>query len=165
VTYDALTRVSNNQSLIGLGLAVSDGAIPILTNIPSAGPLGAVVRRNIGNSAHLVFRLHVTQTISGGGFTSLTATLLAAQTDNLLVFDALNSVNVTAAKCVAGAEFDLDISSANAPLQLGPAHAFLGILYTMNGGAPTAGAISAFIPLHDSPSPVPTLGANYTGPS
>lgn len=163
-TYDALTRVSNNQSLIGLPLALSESSIPIITTAASS-PLGATMRRNIGNGADLAFRLHITQTISGGGFTALTATLLAAQDATLLVFDLLNSITVTAAKCTAGTEFDLDITSASQALQLGPAHAYLGILYTMVGGNPTSGAISAFIPLHDTPSPAPTLGANYVGPS
>jgi hypothetical protein len=166
-TYDAYTRVSNNQSLIGVPLALSS-SIPILTDIPaSGGPLaaGGLPKRNIGDGADLVFRIHVTEAISGGGFTSLTVTLLAAQDDALTISDLLCSVTIPAAKCAVGAEFDVNITSSSLALQLGPGHAYIGLLYTMTGGNPTSGAVSAYIPLHSSPSPVAKLGANYVGPS
>lgn len=164
MTYDAATRISNNQSLIGVVTpipAVSDSSIKIIGLL--GGPT-SLTGRDIGNSADLAFRVHVTQAFTGGvGAVDFSVVM---SSDPLLGLGGLTILGVTsifASALFLGNEFDIRIPALS-ELNVATGLEYIGLAYTPDV-APVTGAISAWIPLGHSPNKPRRLQANYTGPS
>lgn len=157
-TYDIQTRVSHNQT-IGAG-ALSESSIRIIGN-DAPGPL-TLSGRDIGSGTDLVFRIHVTEAFTGGGFTSLGVSVVVATDEALSTGAPFGITTLAITGMTLGNEMDVRIPSLSELNITGVA--YLGLLYLPNGGVPATGKLSAWIPLGDSANKPRRLLANYTGP-
>lgn len=159
-TYDIATRVSNAQDLAGETSAVSTNSIPLAIG---NGPGGAVVLHDIGVGAPMAFRCHVTTGFSSGQ--TLTVEVIIASNEALS--SSVTAIGATAAlttaNLTAGTEFDVPIPPLTQALLAANGKAYMGLRYSLSS-ALAASAISAWIPLGQSPSLPRRYAGNYTGP-
>lgn len=158
MTYDIATRVSNNQSLVGVPFAVSTNSILVLS---LAGTPSGIAGRDLGRGEPLVFRVFVTQAFDAG-VASLNVSVLGA-TDAALTAGTVfyGTTGITNSGLGLGNEFDVRIPSFSEAQALGVA--YLGLFYAPSA-LPATGAVSAWIPLGHSPGLPRRLVPNYLGP-
>lgn len=171
MTYDIATRVSNNQSLtasgssgyITTGITISNDCVKVIgeTSLRIAG-------RDLGPGEPLVFRLFVNTT-----FTGITSVVVSAafRTSDSSVIGAIYQpvLELAVADLVAGREYDVTIPAMPTQFFAGNGVQFIGLLYTSKNVStltdPTAGALSAWVPLGHSPGLAKRYLGNYSGPS
>jgi prepilin signal peptidase PulO-like enzyme (type II secretory pathway) len=157
VTYDINTRVSNNQVLAGGGLAPSTNSILIIGNLGT--PL-SLAGRDVGAGEGLVFRVFITQAFDGTVASLIVNTVVSANSD-LSAPTLTGATTVTASGLFLGNEFDVRIPTLSEYNAAGSF--YLGLYYTPSA-VPVTGAVSAWIPLGESPNRQRRLTGNYTGP-
>lgn len=157
-TYDIQTRISDNQSLIGLPVAASTSSIRI-TGSGSSFPI-TLVGRDIGNGERLYWRFHVTQAFDGA-VTSLIINTVVSADPSLVPPTIIGTKTILLAGLGLGNEFDVEIPPLSEYQEVG--NVYIGVYYTP-AVVPTTGAISGWIPLGDSPARPRAQRANYVGP-
>lgn len=159
-TYDIFTRVSNAQDIAGETSAVSVNSVPLSVG---SGPGGAAVLRDIGVGEPVAFRCHVTTAFSAGE--TLTVEVILASDSALTT--SITAIGATAAittgNLTAGTEFDVPVPPLTQAYLAANGKAYMGLRYLLSG-ALAASAISAWIPLGQSPSKPRRYAGNYTGP-
>lgn len=160
MTYDALTRVSNNQVLAGApgGLALSEKSI----NLLSSGITARILGRDVGPGTNLAFRLHITQAFDAGAG-NLSVSVAFTTDEALLSGTFVAALTIPNAALTLGKEFDVPIPKPTLAL-IGAAPQYLGLLYVASGGAIATGALSAWMPLGHSAGLPRVYNANYTSP-
>ena len=160
-TYDAYTLVSNNQSLVsGVGLAVSTNAIRLL----DAGRNARISGRDISPGKPIKFRIFINQTFTGAWADLTIAAAFANSSDLTTSLVTYAVLNIQLAELVAGREFE--VTMPHLPPEVhGTGREWMGLGFNSTGfAAITAGAITAFISLGDTPNAMKRYAGNYTGP-